>query len=251
MRDNQRRSRARRREYLSELEDKYRNCELLGIEASAEIQRAARHVAEENKQLRVLLRATGLADHEIDAQLATGSPATYAGSTAPVLQTMLHTRTPCCGQKPGTAAPDVLPALYSQTQTGAAGYGLQALQASKSPTPSSDSPLTMTSVGSFNHANPLIMPAMGSTEYVAEDLSPWMNEFPQDVPPYGHPEPSCCDAAAALIVGMNQNVSTSQVKSELGCTALDTNCKVDDSTLFNMMDRYSGDNSWMERQFTQ
>lgn len=223
----------------------------MGIEASAEIQRAARHVAEENKQLRVLLRATGLADHDIDTQLAAGSDGTNAGSTAPVLQNMLQSRTPCCGQKPGSVRPDALPALYPQTQAGAAGNGLRSLQPSMSPTPFLESPVSMTSLASFNQPNSLILPAMAPVEYIAEDLSPWMNDFPHDVPPHGHSNSSCCDVAAAIIVGMNKDVSTSQIKSELGCGAPNTNCKIDDSTLFNMMDRYSGDSSWMERQFAQ
>ncbi|KAF2459235.1 hypothetical protein BDY21DRAFT_275531, partial [Lineolata rhizophorae] len=60
IRDNQRRSRARRKEYLQELEGKFRNCQQLGVEASAEIQAAARKVLEENKRLRSLLRQKGL-----------------------------------------------------------------------------------------------------------------------------------------------------------------------------------------------
>ncbi|KAF2083285.1 hypothetical protein K490DRAFT_18352, partial [Saccharata proteae CBS 121410] len=60
IRDNQRRSRARRKEYLQELETKYRNCEQKGVEASAEIQAAAKRVLEENRRLRALLRQQGL-----------------------------------------------------------------------------------------------------------------------------------------------------------------------------------------------
>ncbi len=37
IRDNQRRSRQRRKEYLTELEVKYRSCEQIGAEASAEV----------------------------------------------------------------------------------------------------------------------------------------------------------------------------------------------------------------------
>jgi len=48
VRDNQRRSRARRKEYLVELEDKFRQCEQLGVEASSEMQAAARAVLAEN-----------------------------------------------------------------------------------------------------------------------------------------------------------------------------------------------------------
>ncbi|KAG5926447.1 hypothetical protein E4U42_003293 [Claviceps africana] len=65
IRDNQRRSRARRREYLQDLEQKLRTCELQGIEATAEVQMAARRVADENVKLRELLHKHGATDDYI------------------------------------------------------------------------------------------------------------------------------------------------------------------------------------------
>ncbi|KAL9007608.1 MAG: hypothetical protein Q9180_009616, partial [Flavoplaca navasiana] len=52
IRDNQRRSRARRKEYILELEAKVRAYEQDGVSASAEIQAAARKVVDENEVLR-------------------------------------------------------------------------------------------------------------------------------------------------------------------------------------------------------
>jgi hypothetical protein len=69
IRDNQRRSRARRKEYLQELESRLRQCELQGIEASSEIQHAARKVVDENKKLRVLLSRYGVSDDNIEGFL--------------------------------------------------------------------------------------------------------------------------------------------------------------------------------------
>jgi len=69
IRDNQRRSRARRKEYLQELEARLRQCELQGIEASSEIQQAARGVADENKKLRRLLAQHGVGDDSVEAFL--------------------------------------------------------------------------------------------------------------------------------------------------------------------------------------
>ena len=71
IRDNQRRSRARRKEYLQELEARLRQCELQGIEASSEIQMAARRVADENKKLRGLLAQHGVGDDTIETYLET------------------------------------------------------------------------------------------------------------------------------------------------------------------------------------
>ncbi|CAD0089185.1 unnamed protein product [Aureobasidium vineae] len=91
--DNQRRSRARRKEYLQELETKYRSCEAIGAEASQEIQSAARKVLEENKRLRRLLRQQGFSDTDIDGpehDEFASSP-----SAAEMLDVMLVTRKPC------------------------------------------------------------------------------------------------------------------------------------------------------------
>ncbi|KAH0238331.1 hypothetical protein KCV06_g276, partial [Aureobasidium melanogenum] len=91
--DNQRRSRARRKEYLQELETKYRSCEAVGAEASQEIQAAARKVLEENKRLRRLLRNQGFSDADIDGpehdEFASSPSATE------MLEVMLVTRKPC------------------------------------------------------------------------------------------------------------------------------------------------------------
>ncbi|KAJ3479633.1 hypothetical protein NLG97_g8272 [Lecanicillium saksenae] len=72
IRDNQRRSRARRREYLQDLEQRLRLCELQGIEATTEVQVAARRVAEENRQLRQLLNKHGFSDEYISRFLQAG-----------------------------------------------------------------------------------------------------------------------------------------------------------------------------------
>ncbi|KAL5387066.1 hypothetical protein DPSP01_003678 [Paraphaeosphaeria sporulosa] len=69
IRDNQRRSRARRKEYLHELEARLRDYEQVGIEASAEIQSAARKVLDENRRLRALLHDRGIPDSDIVAAM--------------------------------------------------------------------------------------------------------------------------------------------------------------------------------------
>lgn len=69
IRDNQRRSRARKREYLQELEQRLRLYELHGIEAPTEVQLAARRVADENRHLRDLLAKHGISDDYISSYL--------------------------------------------------------------------------------------------------------------------------------------------------------------------------------------
>lgn len=89
VRDNQRRSRARRKEYLTDLESKYRHCEQVGVEASAAIQGAARRVAEENRKLRTLLKRKGVSEEEIRRWVE--------GEEGDALEGMLGVRWECGG----------------------------------------------------------------------------------------------------------------------------------------------------------
>ncbi|KAM3069477.1 hypothetical protein ACMFMG_005582 [Clarireedia jacksonii] len=110
IRDNQRRSRARRKEHLQELEARLRQCELQGIEASSEIQMAARKVADENKKLRILLAQHGIADDIVDAHLSASTdnmmigPCSTQSPSVQVLEQLLSARKACCvdGNEPAS-----------------------------------------------------------------------------------------------------------------------------------------------------
>jgi hypothetical protein len=87
------RSRARRKEYLQELEAKIRSCEQVGIEASSEIQTAARRVLDENKKLRALLHERGVSESEIIIALEGSTDRAYdQTSGASALNTVLERR---------------------------------------------------------------------------------------------------------------------------------------------------------------
>ena len=81
LRRNQRNSRARKQQYLHDLEHRWSECVRLGVQASAEIQKEARRVHEENKALRCIVREMGVSDdalrHRLSALLNTtaSSPA--------------------------------------------------------------------------------------------------------------------------------------------------------------------------------
>lgn len=108
-RDNQRRSRARRKEYLQELEARLRQYELHGIVASSEIQLAARRATDENKKLRGLLAQYGVGDDSIKVSLqyspvnrpdtTTGEKfnAATSSGTFPVLKHLPGMQRHCCG----------------------------------------------------------------------------------------------------------------------------------------------------------
>ncbi|KAK4081574.1 uncharacterized protein Triagg1_2315 [Trichoderma aggressivum f. europaeum] len=94
IRDNQRRSRARRREYIAELEQRLRAYELSGVEASSEVQLAARRVAEENRQLRELLHKHGFQDDYISSFLLQQAGASSSTDPVQALQQIIAPRRP-------------------------------------------------------------------------------------------------------------------------------------------------------------
>lgn len=69
IRENQRRSRARKREYLEGLEDRWKKCQELGVQANVELQKAARRVIEENAILRRILAELGWETARVDKRL--------------------------------------------------------------------------------------------------------------------------------------------------------------------------------------
>lgn len=71
IRENQRRSRARRKEYVEGMEKRLAELERRGVEATLEMQQAARTVAVENSRLRLLLQREGVSSADVASFLDT------------------------------------------------------------------------------------------------------------------------------------------------------------------------------------
>jgi hypothetical protein len=82
VRDNQRRSRARHREYVDALRARIARHEREGAQASAELQRAARAVARENVALRGLLLARGVGEEALQRYVKTVAAASRETAVA-------------------------------------------------------------------------------------------------------------------------------------------------------------------------
>jgi len=67
LRENKRRHRVRRKEYVADLERKLAETREQGVQATKEVQVAAQRIAHENTRLRELLRLNGIANEAIDA----------------------------------------------------------------------------------------------------------------------------------------------------------------------------------------
>ncbi|KAH7170122.1 hypothetical protein EDB81DRAFT_864581 [Dactylonectria macrodidyma] len=82
-RENQRRSRARHRELLEELQGRVRDYERRDAQATLDMQRVAREVAAENAALKALLANKGVASEEVEAHLQAARATVQAQAAAP------------------------------------------------------------------------------------------------------------------------------------------------------------------------
>ncbi|KXT13865.1 hypothetical protein AC579_6903 [Pseudocercospora musae] len=242
IRDNQRRSRARRKEYLQELETKWRRCEQVGIEASAEIQAAARKVVDENKRLRALLVRHGISP---DPEINHVSPASAT------LNSMLNSKRSCGGGTGGCA-----PKQQQQQQQ-------QRNSASTSSSPSSPSPWTQqqrSPITTSNNSNtwfqlPTLMPSFapvassasvgsyGATNSTSpanwSTLSDPAYYDHYDLPPTRQNDASSCRDVADAIRYIRPGVG-GELESEMGCQD-GNDCEIPTTRAFDLMDRFSSE----------
>ncbi|EOD43816.1 hypothetical protein UCRNP2_9497 [Neofusicoccum parvum UCRNP2] len=268
IRDNQRRSRARRKEYLSELESKYRSCEQMGVQASAEIQAAAKRVLDENRRLRALLHQKGVCDAEIDS-FTHANPLAPSSAPAETLDTMLKTRRPCnpqsaCGSTGGCSsskspvqdAPAAMPPLATKRELGAQiarpqlppqpYVGTASMNSALSPPATVASPMGMaTPVQSLAEASSAIPasaydPAYASFYGIPMQTSwgyPNVNNMHMNLAPQS-PNSSSCVHAANIIRGMRTDVGP-ELEQDLGCSSPGQECKVNNNVVFELVDKYS------------
>lgn len=97
LRENQRRSRARKKEYLLSLEARFQACQRTGIEANIDIQIAAKKVVRENLILRGMLKVRGVTDGELDKTLRDGGEGCANGETAVQGVLKVLGKRPCSG----------------------------------------------------------------------------------------------------------------------------------------------------------
>lgn len=207
IRDNQRRSRARQKEYLKSLESQVRNCNRLGVQASLEIQAAARNVLEENKYLRSLLESRGWSAPVIDDPNISQDQGGPRKSDATLLQEQLERHTACNEEKGG----------HEHCRTDP----LQILQRSTS--------LTYETLRGDKETS-------STMELIRSTPSGTIPNLCEEV---GLRDTSSCAFAVSVITNMRPDIATKDVKSTLGCSGSLTECRIDDSRLFTAVDRYA------------
>lgn len=261
IRENQRRSRARRKDRLQELETKLRQCEVQGVEASSEIQLAARRVADENKRLRKLLAQHGIADVGVSTSKGNDSSIhgervqhKLEGEAVQVLEGLLVTRKCCTDRIPSTnlerlyragekSCIDTIPtrrdseagledpgALSSSTASSPFGLGAAISQPPEQPPKE------------YFQSSDFASQPFDTYESHSEPRHESQETFPLHIQigiSTEHNAPlsaNSCIFAADMITTMAGGDPLT-VREELGCLP-GMDCEVDNSVVFNVMGRY-------------
>lgn len=222
VRDNQRRSRARQKDYIRELEAKVQNYERLGVQASSQIQAAARSVLEENQRLRALLMSRDEGSVMTDERVALEKQAGPQMPGVKVLQTMLDKAGCCKTEKCCTST-----AMQAKVSDNSPSSSCATIK--KDPTP--DTPQ--------RYSTP---PAPVETKELDQTSSPIQPPSDAHDPVVGK-EPNIsstsCALAVSMITGMRPSVTADEIHEALGCGPNKKDCKVENSKLFSALDQYA------------
>ena len=234
IRDNQRRSRARRREYLESLQERVRDFERRGTTATIEVQRAARRVAAENTSLRALLSRLGVTGEELERFLASfgddedDSPrGDGSGGESPAVRLVRRLDA-------AEAGPSRLPVRLQATDPGLRemsfdqGAELSATDDGESPA-YSDSQAS----GTLPYASTISSTTPGPAG--SGSTSPMAMAPPPPQAASWTPMQMSCNAAARIICHTQGSDDLADAKAALGCVC-DSECMVRVTDLFNVLE---------------
>ncbi|KAK5988119.1 hypothetical protein PT974_12259 [Cladobotryum mycophilum] len=220
-RECQRRSRARRRELIDDLKKRVEEYERKGVEASREMQEAARRVNIENQRLKQLLNLRGVSEDEIQQYLSSSEISSQATSSASHPQPFTVR-----GMASETVSVD-----FESTSIGRKSLDNQAEKA--------ESPLEqLVETPDDDHLDLAVSPSPGDENTCQEQQgsrerlqSPG---FTSPTSPKVKYETSC-DTAAAILVQLHANTDDERARAALGCTGTN-NCSVKNTEFFQLMD---------------
>lgn len=256
IRNNQRRSRARRKEYIDDLEQRLRRFERQGVEATTEVQTAARKVARENALLRGLLVANGVSNSEIDdylrgksynpdiipppikapisgSEAGSGSVIPLASTQQPWIRGPCSPGGNCCGQQSNVSpepaklnerSNQVLPQLATEPRKSSCCAPSNKIGASIDPKMGQLAlPRPVQNIGKAPEPC-----ASGAINGASVTEMPTSQNLMDDE--------STCEAAANIIASMRGHGDTEKVLAELGCSP-NQSCTVKNITIFELLDR--------------
>lgn len=225
VRDNQRRSRARRKEYIQHLEQRLRTFESQGVVAAQEIQQAGRKVAKENALLRSLLVLRGVTADEIEAFLKSHAefppqamPCSASAISRPVAPPVEPSVDPGVSQ----------PAPLARSNTWLKREYLDDGNLSSFDPPVKVHADTNSLEWSTEQPSLTTIPAdMSESEYT-------LHQFNGEHREKGNF--TSCESAARIIASLRGIGDTHDLRSELGC-GTEANCMVKNLSLFEMLDK--------------
>lgn len=218
-REQQRRSRARKSDHVADLEERVRKYDQDGLKVTAEVQVAARRVAEENQALRALLGVHGVSAAGIDYHLA-GSRQVTAATCSSAIRPIPYSRPPrplAAEQRPHHPISMSNPQV-SELPTPSASHSPSEEYRSPSP-PESPDPLT------------------SESHYSAPDSDTPLNSAVVigKASPAKPADETSCETAARIIASMRGHEDPETVWSALGCSANDK-CMVKNIEIFQLAD---------------
>ncbi|CAP79211.1 Pc06g02180 [Penicillium rubens Wisconsin 54-1255] len=228
IRENQRRSRTRRKEYTQQLEQQLRSYERLGVAATQEVQKAGRKVAAENVSLRSLLLIHGVTETQIEEYLESQrqTASSIRSQFPPVVS--LPSAKSHLPTAHGQTSVDHHHSLATPLKVNNSSHPLKTLEIRSSPSRSD----AMTSIDASNIQE-------SSTERAVELVS----DIGETVPESEHfggvqdtGQFTSCVAAASLIESIRNHSDFRDVRSELGCDS-EPNCMVKNMSIFDILDR--------------
>jgi hypothetical protein len=242
-REVQRRSRARRKDYVEDLEKRVRQYERDGVKVTAEVQAAARKVAEENHWLHSLLAKHGISPTKIKEHLDSSRAVSRSldSDTAKVSARNAQPRDRINYQGPrpptGVVQSSPRPSAPSIVQGGS---GLEILSPPSTLESSDDEDLLYSvdnpSQGDDAQPSNTAIETLAShpiSEEPSASCSPCHN-CQQGSATKGADETSCEDAAR-IIASMRGHEDPEGVWPELGCSTT-RSCTVKNITIFQMVD---------------
>lgn len=196
-----------------------RNCERLGIQASLEIQAAARAVLEENKHLKALLKSRGWSAPMGDDTTTLQDQGCPLKSDAALLQEKLERHAPC-NEEEGRDYPRA---------------PLQELQSSTSVPPYHYPSHPQRSFGSFSSDIDMGLGSENLRGVYATSSTTNLNLCKE----INLLDTSSCAFAVGVITDMRPDIATNEVKSSLECNESLAECRVENSRLFAAVDYYA------------
>ena len=260
VRENQRRSRARRKEYLEELEAKLRSYEALGVQASLDIQASARTVLAENARLRdenarlkdendkLHQNRTKSAEREMEGVSGVTIGKKSKREVTKRVQTTRKTMEAVAGRSNRRLGIEVVESDLDMAQRrDGETTAYTELPMSRSVKVGLLQPFpTETQVSTSDQSGACKPSRVGIVSQECPSVQQPMNPVEVDCCDNRQEEvsddTSSCEYAAQIITSMRADITTDDVRADLGCgSGIEAweKCKVKNSKLFVAMDRYT------------